>query len=94
MKNQKDPLEGSFETDPQNLRAAETFACFGDKRAVAAMAGGMSFRWVDGEMAKGMPYLRLGARRCKFDLAEVRAWLKGQYAARRLGPVNPKSEAV
>jgi predicted DNA-binding transcriptional regulator AlpA len=59
-----------------------------DKRAVAAMAGGMSVRWVDGEMAKGMPHIRLGSRRTRFDAEEVRAWLKAQYGTRRLGPAK------
>ena len=52
------------------------------------MAGGMSVRWVDGEMAKGMPHIRLGSRRTRFDAEEVRAWLKAQYGTRRLGPAK------
>lgn len=56
---------------------------FGDKRDVGELAGGMSKRWVDGEMAKGMPHLKLGARRVRFDLEEVAAWLKQQYHVQR-----------
>lgn len=56
----------------------------GDKRDVAQMAG-MSRRWVDCEMAKGMPHLKLGPRRCKFDLEEVADWLRQQYHVQRIG---------
>jgi predicted DNA-binding transcriptional regulator AlpA len=59
----------------------------GDKRDVAQLAG-MSRRWVDGEMAKGMPHLKLGTRRCKFDLEEVAEWLRQQYHVQRRGKLN------
>lgn len=55
---------------------------FGDKRAVAAMLG-MSVRSVDNLMGQGMPYMRLGTRRVRFDLEEVRTWLKGHFGTRR-----------
>lgn len=60
---------------------------FGDKRAVARMTA-MSSRWVDGEMAKGMPHLKLGPRRCRFDLEEVAEWLRQQYRVQRRGAVK------
>jgi hypothetical protein len=60
---------------------------FGDKRTVAALAGNMSVRWVDGELQKGMPHLRLGKRRVRFDIEEVRAWLKEQYGQQRRGKI-------
>ena len=60
---------------------------FGDKRAVAALAGGMSTRWVDNELQKGLPHLKLGPRRVRFDLEEVRTWLKEKYGAQRRGKV-------
>jgi hypothetical protein len=58
---------------------------FCDKRAVAELAGGMSVRWVDGQLCKGMPHLKLGPRRVRFDLIEVAAWLKERYGRQRLG---------
>ena len=61
---------------------------FGDKRAVGLLAGNMSLRWVDGELAKGMPHLKLGPRRCRFDLAEVKVWLKERYGVQRRGKVS------
>lgn len=59
--------------------------CLGDKRAVAGMVG-MSHRWVDQQLTKGMPHLKVGNRRVRFDLDEVRAWLKDKYGTRRRGP--------
>lgn len=77
-----DAAAGNTSATTNNLPQA-----FGDKRAVAALAGGMSTRWVDGEMQKGMPFLRLGARRCRFDLVEVAEWLREKYRVRG-GAVN------
>jgi hypothetical protein len=57
--------------------------CFADKRAVAAMAGLKSTSWVEMEMAKGMPHLKLVPRRVRFDLAEVREWPKEKYHQQR-----------
>lgn len=82
-----DAVAGNKPTTTDNLPQT-----FGDKRAVAALAGGMSTRWVDGEMQKGMPFLRLGARRCRFDLAEVAEWLREKYRVQRL-PVARKEAA-
>lgn len=61
-------------------------AAFGDKRAVAAMVG-MSTRWVDGELSRGMPHMKLGPRRVRFDMAEVRTWLNEKYATIRHGKI-------
>ena len=61
---------------------------FGDKLAVARLAGGFSKRWVDLQMARGMPHMRIGRRRVRFDLAEVREWLREKYAVRRRGPAE------
>lgn len=60
---------------------------FGDKKAVADMTG-MSRRWVDAEISKGMPMLALGSRRCRFDLQEVAAWLRDRYHVQRSGPAK------
>lgn len=65
------------------LAAIETPARFGDKHAVAEMAGGFSKRWVDQQMRLGMPHLRLGERRVRFDLEEVREWLRQKYHIQR-----------
>ncbi len=64
---------------------------FGDKRAVGLLAGNMSLRWVDNELAKGMPHLKLGPRRCRFDLAEVKVWLKQRYGVQRRKVSTPAS---
>lgn len=67
----------------QNEAAENSMARLGDKRAVAEMAGGMSVRWVDSQLAAGMPHVRIGTRRVRFDLAEVREWLKSKYGPQR-----------
>jgi hypothetical protein len=48
----------------------------------------MSIRWVDGQLAKGMPHLKLGLRRVRFDLEEVRQWLKETYGQQRRGRIR------
>jgi predicted DNA-binding transcriptional regulator AlpA len=65
-----------------------TANCFADKRAVAAMAGLRSTRWVEIQMTRGMPHLKLGPRRIRFDLEEVRAWLMEKYHQQRNGRVQ------
>lgn len=67
----------------------EFLEALGNKRDVGALAGGMSVRWVDSQLAVGMPHLKLGARRVRFDLGEVRTWLKNRYGQQRRGPARP-----
>jgi len=55
----------------------------GDKRAVGHLAGGFSTRWVDDQLRRGMPHLKIGPRRVRFDLEEVREWLKTRYGQQR-----------
>lgn len=62
--------------------------CFADKKAVAALAGLKSTRWVELQMAAGMPHLKLGPRRVRFDLPEVRAWLTEKYHQQHIGRVQ------
>ena len=63
----------------------ESFPRFGDKKAVGDMAGGFSTRWVDDQLRQGMPHLKLGSRRVRFDMEEVRIWLKERYGQQRRG---------
>lgn len=51
---------------------------FGTKRDCAALLQ-LSPRSVENLMKAGLPYLRIGARRTRFDLNEVRAWLTEKY---------------
>ncbi len=60
---------------------------YADKSAVAARLG-LCRRTIDNLLAAGMPHLKLGARRVRFDLAEVDAWLKQKYGTRRRGPAG------
>src|SRR5882672_8856672 len=91
----KNNISRAPDADPSRMPAPiSTVQCLGDKRAVGALAGGMSVRWVDGEMAKGMPHLNLGPRRARFDLVEVAQWLKERYGVQRIGPATRKPDEL
>ena len=62
-------------------------ARYGSKRDVAAMVQ-MSPRSVDNFIAQGCPHLKLGKRRVRFDMAEVRRWLADNFRTQRRAPVN------
>jgi predicted DNA-binding transcriptional regulator AlpA len=66
------------------LAATEVRPRYADKRAIAEMLG-LSVRSVDNFLAEGMPHFALTARCIRFDVEEVRAWLKERYATRRCG---------
>jgi len=87
-------IDNSFtpEAAPGSKLAASDTARLGDKTAVADMAGGFSKRWVDSQIALGMPHLKLGPRRVRFDLAEVREWLREKYHVQRRAPAAPRRE--
>ena len=59
---------------------------YGSKADVAAMLQ-MSRRTVDNFLARGCPHLKLGSRRCRFDMEEVREWLSQNFRTQRLGKV-------
>jgi len=75
---------GNFKSSAHDNNA---IAPFGDKRDVAAMLK-MSTRSVDNHIAAGMPHLKIGKRRCRFDLAAVREWMLAQYGVQRRGGVE------
>ena len=68
----------------QSKSSAETTPLYGDKKAVAAMLG-MSERTVSNFLTQGCPCLRIGKRRTRFDMEEVRAWLKEKFGSQRNG---------
>lgn len=53
-----------------------------DKRRVAEVIG-LSVRTVDNLLQKGMPHIRLGSRRVRFDLDDVIDWIKKEYGTRK-----------
>ncbi len=55
---------------------------FATKKQVAEFIG-LSVRTVDSYLALGLPHLKLGKRRCRFDLAEVKAWLNDNFRVQR-----------
>lgn len=57
---------------------------YGSKADVAAMLQ-MSRRTVDNLVSKGCPHLKLGSRRLRFDMGEVRQWLADNFRQQRRG---------
>jgi len=57
---------------------------YGSKRDVAQMVQ-MSLRSVDNFLREGCPHLKLGKRRVRFDMAEVRQWLADNFRTQRRG---------
>jgi predicted DNA-binding transcriptional regulator AlpA len=57
---------------------------FGNKRAVATLLC-LSVRTVDNLMARGLPHMKIGSRRVRFDLTQVSEWAKREFSVRRLG---------
>jgi predicted DNA-binding transcriptional regulator AlpA len=62
----------------------ETLPRYGSKRDVANMVQ-MSVRSVDNFLRDGCPALRIGKRRVRFEMNEVRAWLADTYRTQRRG---------
>ena len=62
-------------------------APFGDKGDVAALLK-CCRRSVDLYLSRGLPHLKLGKRRVRFDLDEVREWAKREFGTRRNGKEN------
>jgi len=87
------PLSCAPDTATGTKLAANEDSPFGDKLAVARLAGGFSKRWVDLQMARGMPHMRIGRRRVRFDLTEVREWLREKYRVQRRGPAQSTATA-
>jgi predicted DNA-binding transcriptional regulator AlpA len=61
------------------------------KAGVSALTG-MSPRTIDNWLSQGLPHLRIGARRCRFDAVEVKAWLRQKFGHQRFGP-DPEAQA-
>lgn len=68
----------------QNTSETPTELKLGDKFAVAEMLD-LCPRSIDNLMAQGMPHLRIGKRRVRFDLPDVLAWAKRHYGVSRMG---------
>lgn len=54
-----------------------------DKKGFATRWG-FSLRHVDNLLAKGLPHLKVGARRVRIIIAEADAWMRDQFATRRI----------
>jgi hypothetical protein len=58
-----------------------------DKKGYATRWQG-SVRWVDLLLARGLPHLKIGARRVRILIPEADAWMKEQYGTQRLSRVK------
>jgi hypothetical protein len=57
---------------------------FTDKAGFARRWGG-SKRWVDCLLAKGMPHLKIGARRVRICVDEADSWMRTTFGTQRNG---------
>jgi hypothetical protein len=73
------------------MTANETLPRFGTKRDVCALVQMRSERWVNDMISLGMPCIRIGSRRTRFDLSDVVAWLKEKYGEQRCTPARPST---
>jgi len=64
------------ETDPRGRLLS--------KREVAGLLN-LSVRTIDNLQRRGLPYMRIGPRRNRYDAAEVMAWVKEHFVVRRRG---------
>jgi predicted DNA-binding transcriptional regulator AlpA len=67
------------------------------KSDVAAYVG-LAPRTIDNMLASGLPHMKLGARRLRFDPEEVKAWFRHQFRTARMGrcvrPAASRQEAA
>jgi excisionase family DNA binding protein len=72
-------LENSQPVEPQPQASP-----YIDKAALAQRLG-LSRRTIDNWMQRGLPHLKLGTRRVRFDLRDVEPWLQRQCHTVRYG---------
>jgi len=77
----------TLEAATSNQIHLATVPRFGGKRDVAQMVQ-MSIRSVDNFIAQGCPHLKLGKRRVRFDMSEVRHWLMENFRTQRRAPAK------
>jgi len=56
---------------------------FATKRELAARYR-FSVRHIDNLIAKGMPHMKIGARRVRINITQADAWMQEQFGTRRL----------
>lgn len=68
---------------PDNATGQTSLASpYVDKRAYAKRWQG-SPRWVDDLISRGLPHLKIGARRVRIEVAEADAWMQEQFRTQR-----------
>jgi len=78
---------------PEGKTPAPLTNCLTDKRQMAAILQ-FSVRHVDNLIAQGMPHLKFGARRVRFNPTEVLTWCNEQYHTRRIGRLKADRKEV
>ncbi len=73
-------------TDNSKLAAEIT-----DKRGYAARYS-VATRTIDNFLGQGMPHLKIGNRRVRIVIAEADAWMRENFATRRLSRLKPNPE--
>lgn len=68
--------------DEVKIVAANT-ADITDKKGYAERWHG-SVRWIDGLIARGLPHLKIGARRVRILIPEADAWMHAQFATQKM----------
>ena len=58
-----------------------------DKRALGTLLQ-LSTRSISNQMERGMPHLKIGQRRVRFEPEQVLTWLRSTYSCQRLGKLN------
>ena len=48
-------------------------------------------RWIDGLLAKGLPHMKIGARRVRISIPEADEWMHAQFGQQRRGAAKPIS---
>ena len=69
-------------TDDIAIKNEVAIPRFGTKKDVAAMLQ-FSVRTIDNLLLQGLPHMKIGARRCRFDLPEVAAWAKDRFGVQK-----------
>jgi excisionase family DNA binding protein len=62
---------------------------YADKQDIATLIG-VSKRTVDSLLRQGCPHLKLGARKVRFDIDQVKTWLNEKFKTQRISYLRDK----
>lgn len=81
---QRDTLDDMITAPTPAPESSAPTSPYIDKDALARHLG-LSRRTIDNWLQRGMPHLKRGARRVRFDLREIEAWLHRECRTVRYG---------